>query len=79
MHSQCTSCFLLYNEFLQHSVLGQQQAMTGLHHIQVLLEVNLLISGLISNPQFLFLKGCEVRDLNPRSRAWEARTLTMLG
>jgi hypothetical protein len=22
---------------------------------------------------------CEVRDLNPRSRAWEARTLTSLG
>ena len=22
---------------------------------------------------------CEVRDLNPRSRAWEARTLTRLG
>jgi hypothetical protein len=24
-------------------------------------------------------KQCEVRDLNPRSRAWEARTLTRLG
>jgi hypothetical protein len=24
-------------------------------------------------------KKCEVRDLNPRSRAWEARTLTRLG
>ena len=27
----------------------------------------------------LLLKRCEVRDLNPRSRAWEARTLTVLG
>jgi hypothetical protein len=33
----------------------------------------------MSGSIILICKTCEVRDLNPRSRAWEARTLTRLG
>lgn len=44
------------------------------------LQTNSLTTfGFVAKSFYPRRKKCEVRDLNPRSRAWEARTLTRLG